>query len=173
MGYVIETPKGIEINDKVYPCDPGDQDLMHSMLYHFPKIAEKLDEGKTMEKDLAHLVTKAKAHGENLESDIDELRDKISDINLAVIEKSIEFIRGSLGDDVYHELYDGQRVNRDRLFNLCLYIYEWSIADRQDVIEQYIDPPNREGRRAVEKKAGKKGASKKEAAQSAPDKAAD
>lgn len=151
MGYVIEQAKGIEINGKVYPCDPGDEQMLRGIAYHFPEIDKKLREGQTLQEEIKALAKEA--HNADILAEIEALRDKTFDKNKEVIDACIEFIVGTLGEEEYKELFGGQRVNMLRLFGLCAYIYEWAMADRAEIIKEYLDPPNEVSGSAAEKVA--------------------
>lgn len=152
MGYVIEPAKGIEINGKVYPCDPGDYMIMHGIMYHFPQIVEKLQHGKILEAKLRQAMARGADPVETA-----PLRDEADRVQKDVIEASIHFIEGTLGKDEYKELFGDKRVNMMRLVDLCAHIFEWANADRAEVMADYLVlPENRATRRKKKKK--KKGA---------------
>lgn len=140
MGYTIEQAKGIEINGKVYPCDPGDEQMLKGIAYHFPEIDKKLREGQALQDEIKALA--AKARSADALAEIEALRDKTFAKNREVIDACVEFLVGTLGEEEYKELFGGQRVNMLRLFGLCAYIYEWAMADRAEVIKEYLDPPS-------------------------------
>lgn len=155
--------KGLNINGKLYECDPSDYGMMHGILYHFPEILAKLQQGQAIEGKLKELL----AHGaDTYQTEVESARDEVDAIFRDTIDSAIAFIKGTLGEDEYNELFGGKKQNMAVLVDLCAQIYEWANADRAEVVADYL-LPNRTQRRAAKKAAPKKKAVKDAAAETA------
>ena len=133
MGFTFDKKPTIEIDGRLYVCDPTDVGLIEGILENYPKIIRL---GADFERIKSELVKASKDP------------DKAEEKNKEFLEKHKEllmecraFIHGTLGVEEYNEIFAGRKPNSVEHLKLCVFIFNSIMQDRAKVLEEYLDVP--------------------------------
>lgn len=132
MGFDFETAKTIEICGKAYECDPGNPDIMLGAANDFQEIIRLSNEMEEMQKRFL---------ADDNNQDAWAITGQAVRKNTELTEACRRMIQGCLGEDEYNEIFSSRRPNSTEHLKLCTYLFEYLIAGRDKVVEEYLDLP--------------------------------
>lgn len=133
MGFVFDKKPTIEIDGRLYECDPADINLIEGVSQNYPKILVLGMEFEELKKRLLDTGKNAKEIQANNEAFIQK--------NKELLLECQGFIHGTLGVEEYNEIFAGRKPNSVEHLKLCVYIFNEIMKDRTKVLEEYIDLP--------------------------------
>lgn len=133
MGFVFDKKPTIEIDGRLYECDPTDINLIEGVSQNYPKILALGMEFEELKKRLLDTGKNAKEIQANNEAFIQKNKDLLLECQ--------GFIHGTLGVEEYNEIFAGRKPNSVEHLKLCVYIFNEIMKDRAKFIEEYIDLP--------------------------------
>lgn len=133
MGFVFDKKPTIEIDGRLYECDPTDINLIEGVSQNYPKILALGMEFEELKKRLLDTRKNAKEIQANNEAFIQK--------NKELLLECQGFIHGTLGVEEYNEIFAGRKPNSVEHLKLCVYIFNEIMKDRTKVLEEYIDLP--------------------------------
>lgn len=133
MGFVFDKKPTIEIDGRLYECDPTDINLIEGVSQYYPKILALGMEFEELKKRLLDTGKNAKEIQANNEAFIQK--------NKELLLECQGFIHGTLGVEEYNEIFAGRKPNSVEHLKLCVYIFNEIMKDRTKVLEEYIDLP--------------------------------
>lgn len=133
MGFVFDKKPTIEIDGRLYECDPTDINLIEGVSQNYPKILALGMEFEELKKRLLDTGKNAKEIQANNEAFIQK--------NKELLLECQGFIHGTLGVEEYNEIFAGRKPNSVEHLKLCVYIFNEIMKDRTKVLEEYIDLP--------------------------------
>lgn len=133
MGFVFDKKPTIEIDGRLYECDPTDINLIEGVSQNYPKILALGTEFEELKKRLLDTGKNAKEIQANNEAFIQK--------NKELLLECQGFIHGTLGVEEYNEIFAGRKPNSVEHLKLCVYIFNEIMKDRTKVLEEYIDLP--------------------------------
>ena len=133
MGFVFDKKPTIEIDGRLYECDPTDINLIEGVSQNYPKILAVGMEFEELKKRLLDTGKNAKEIQANNEAFIQK--------NKELLLECQGFIHGTLGVEEYNEIFAGRKPNSVEHLKLCVYIFNEIMKDRTKVLEEYIDLP--------------------------------
>lgn len=133
MGFVFDKKPTIEIDGRLYECDPTDINLIEGVSQNYPKILVLGMEFEELKKRLLDTGKNAKEIQANNEAFIQK--------NKELLLECQGFIHGTLGVEEYNEIFAGRKPNSVEHLKLCVYIFNEIMKDRTKVLEEYIDLP--------------------------------
>lgn len=133
MGFVFDKKPTIEIDGRLYECDPTDINLIEGVSQNYPKILALGMEFEELKKRLLDTGKNAKEIQANNEAFIQK--------NKELLLECQGFIHGTLGVEEYNEIFAGRKPNSVEHLKLCVYIFNEIMKDRAKFIEEYIDLP--------------------------------
>lgn len=141
MGFSFDPVKTVEVCGKEYPCDPGNPDILLGAARDFQEIVALANKLKTLA--LPETAGDAEAM---------EATEAAMQINLALIAACKRMIEGCLGEQEYQEIFHKRRPNSAEHLQLCTYLFEHLTAERDKVVQGYLDLP-KEGEHAADNAA--------------------
>lgn len=133
MGFVFDKKPTIEIDGRLYECDPTDINLIEGVSQHYPKILAIGIEFEEMKKQLLDTRKNAKKIQANNEAFVQK--------NKELLVECQSFIHGTLGVEEYNEIFANRKPNSVEHLKLCVYIFNEIMKDRAKFVEEYIDLP--------------------------------
>ena len=133
MGFVFDKKPTIEIDGRLYECDPTDINLIEGVSQNYPKILALGMDFEELKKRLLDTGKNAKEIQANNEAFIQK--------NKELLLECQGFIHGTLGVEEYNEIFAGRKPNSVEHLKLCVYIFNEIMKDRAKFIEEYIDLP--------------------------------
>lgn len=130
MGFQFEQPKTVEVCGKDYPCDPGNPDILLGAAKDFQEIVILANKLKALA--LPETTSDAEAMAATEEA---------MQTNLALIAACRRMIEGCLGEAEYAEIFSQRRPNSAEHLKLCTYLFEYLTAERDKVVQKYLDLP--------------------------------
>lgn len=149
MGFTFPKPKGFEIEfengeKKVYPFDPSDYGMMHGIMTKFPDILHWSLTLRALKRQSTQLLADIQAEGADL-LEINQRKIELDEKSREALEKTLDscviFLKGTLGEAEYEEIFAGRRLNVNDLIALCTSVYEWAVQDRQEALKDFVDEP--------------------------------
>ena len=138
MGFQFAQPKTVEVCGKDYPCDPGNPDILLGAARDFQEIVALANRLKALA--LPETATDSEAM---------EATEEAMQVNLALIAAGRRMIEGCLGEQEYQEIFHKRRPNSAEHLQLCTYLFEHLTAEREKVVQGYLDLP-KEGEHAAD-----------------------
>lgn len=133
MGFVFDKKPTIEIDGRLYECDPTDINLIEGVSQNYPKILALGIEFEEMKKQLLDTRKNAKEIQANNEAFVQK--------NKELLVECQSFIHGALGVEEYNEIFANRKPNSVEHLKLCVYIFNEIMKDRAKFVEEYIDLP--------------------------------
>ena len=113
----------VKICGREYEFDPSNNDLLKGIVENYPQILHIAMDFQKMQRDL----TAGKV-------DYQALLDKNKDLLTACK----GFIIGCLGEDEYDEIFSHRKPNSTEHVELCTFLYQSMMEDREDVLKEYL-----------------------------------
>ena len=133
MGFVFDKKPTIEIDGRLYECDPTDINLIDGVSQNYPKILALGIEFEEMKKQLLDTRKNAKEIQANNEAFVQK--------NKELLVECQSFIHCTLGVEEYNEIFANRKPNSVEHLKLCVYIFNEIMKDRAKFVEEYIDLP--------------------------------
>lgn len=117
----------VKICGKEYEFDPSNNDLLKGIVENYPQILHIAMDFQKMQREL----TAGKVHYQ-------ALLDKNKDLLTACK----GFIIGCLGEAEYNEIFSHRKPNSTEHVELCTFLYQSMMEDREDVLKEYLGDEN-------------------------------
>lgn len=117
----------VKICGKEYEFDPSNNDLLKGIVENYPQILHIAMDFQKMQREL----TAGKV-------DYQALLDKNKDLLTACK----GFIIGCLGESEYNEIFSHRKPNSTEHVELCTFLYQSMMEDREDVLKEYLGDEN-------------------------------
>lgn len=115
MGFVFDKKPTIEIDGRLYECDPTDINLIDGVSQNYPKILVLGMEFEELKKRLLDTGKNEKEIQANNEAFIQK--------NKELLLECQGFIHGTLGVEEYNEIFANRKPNSVEHLKLCVYIF--------------------------------------------------
>lgn len=113
----------VKICGKEYEFDPSNNDLLKGIVENYPQILHIATDFQKIQRDL----TAGKV-------DYQALLEKNKDLLTACK----GFIIGCLGEAEYNEIFSQRKPNSTEHVELCTFLYQSMMEDREDVLKEYL-----------------------------------
>ena len=128
MGFTFEKKPTVEICGKEYECDFTDKDMIEGIALDFPKIIAAANEFTKLQEELTHHPKEG-------------MEKLIVKANENLLFNCRKFIEGALGVKEYNEILAKRRANSTEHLNLCTFLFQYIMDERQKLLKQYLDLP--------------------------------
>lgn len=133
MGFTFAKKQQIEIEGKMYDCDPTNNDLITGVAIGWPKIMQCAKQFMEIRANIFKNVQDGTI--------TDVCAHTMTEKNQEMLKACQEFIFGTIGKDEYNDIFAGRHPNSADHLELCAYIYSCIMKGRAAYIDKYLVAP--------------------------------